>query len=155
MLYSLSPWLLTPSTAGPFNPRLSRDPLNLRQSKQSLGKNCCWLSYGRLLSFPNLAFPKGNSGFSPKILSSSLSLPHFYNWHHCSFSGSSPNLELLLILFSLTSHLVSPSMAPFKVCLEEIYFSPPPLSPFLATTSDQFLLPTHLLPYNPLSQMTP
>lgn len=92
MLYSLSPWLLTPTTAVSFYQRLSRDPLNFRQSRLSLGKDCYWLSHGKLLSFPNLAFPKENSGFSPKILSSSLSLPHFCNWNHYSLSGSSPKL---------------------------------------------------------------
>ena len=40
--------------------------------------------------FPNVAFVKGNSQLSPKILPSSLGLPRVCNWHHHLLSGSSP-----------------------------------------------------------------
>lgn len=43
--------------------------------------------------FPDLAFVKGNSWFSPSILPSSLSLPCVWNWHHHLLSGSSPKLK--------------------------------------------------------------
>ena len=40
--------------------------------------------------FPNVAFVKGNSQFSPKIPPSFLGLPRVCNWHHHLLSGSSP-----------------------------------------------------------------
>lgn len=85
------------------------------------------------------AFPKRNLGFLLKsfLLPSVFLFFHFCNWYHRSLSGSSPQHKSpSWFYFPSLPTSVSPITAPFKIYLQEIYFSSSPLSPFFATTSN-------------------
>ena len=123
-----------PQHGGPLLPQVPLgDPKSFRQSQQSLGKDCCWLSPGRLLGFPkgNCAIPQGNSGLlkpcSPPLVSLIPVTIHSV--------GQVPGLRATLgSSLSLTCTSFSPTMALFKVYWEDICFSPSPQSPCLTTT---------------------
>lgn len=142
MLCSLPAWLLTPSTAGLFPAR--PPPGSLGAPRTSGNLNRVWARNvagcpmtGSWVS--KTAFPKRNLGFLLKsfLLPSVFLFFHFCNWYHRSLSGSSPQHKSpSWFYFPSLPTSVSPITAPFKIYLQEIYFSSSPLSPFFATTSN-------------------
>lgn len=135
LFYALFSAVTQPQHGGPLLPQVPLgDPKSFRQSQQSLGKDCCWLSPGRLLGFPkrNCAIPQGTSGLlkagSPPLVSLIPVTIHSV--------GQVPGLRATLdSSLSLTCASFSPTMALFKVCWEDVCFSPSPQSPCLTTTS--------------------